>query len=157
MENKRIYKARLDFYYKLLVIYFLFLVVYLLIRGNFGKQEFSIVIHDPILYITFFFILYTLVILILNMIKGKEIEFTDDKIILKNRFRKKVILYSDIISIKFSKEKERFNDNKSTVKRIRIKLQNRKRLMRIRLSEFYDEIKLINEFKSVLKFIVKKS
>lgn len=157
MENKRIYKARLDFYYKLLVIYFLFLVVYLLIRGNFGKQEFSIVIHDPILYITFFFILYTLVILIVNMIKGKEIEFTDDKIILKNRFRKKVILYSDIISIKFSKEKERFNDNKSTVKRIRIKLQNRKRLMRIRLSEFYDEIKLINEFKSVLKFIVKKS
>ena len=157
MENKRIYKARLDFYYKLLVIYFLFLVVYLLIRGNFGKQEFSIVIHDPILYITFFFILYTLVILIVNMIKGKEIEFTDDKIILKNRFRKKVIIYSDIISIKFSKEKERFNDNKSTVKRIRIKLQNRKRLMRIRLSEFYDEIKLINEFKSVLKFIVKKS
>jgi len=156
MENKRIYKARLDFYYKLLVIYFMFLVVYLLIKGNFGTKEFTIVIHDPILYITFFFILYTSVILIVNMIKGKEIEFMNDKIILKNRFRTKVILYSDIISIKFSKEKERFNDNKSTVRRIRIKLLNRKRLMRIRLSEFYDEIKLINEFKSVQKFIVKK-
>ncbi|MDD5363187.1 MAG: hypothetical protein PHN88_13725 [Ignavibacteria bacterium] len=151
MEQKRIYKARQDFYYKLLVIYFMFLIVYALMRGNFGREEFTIVFHDPIIYITALFVLYSLLALLISAVKGKEIEFLDDRFVIKNRFGQREILYSDIITIKFSRERKRDNIGRSSIRRARIKLKDRKTLLRIRIGEFYDEKKLINEFKNINK------
>ncbi|MCE1165108.1 MAG: hypothetical protein LWX07_06880 [Bacteroidetes bacterium] len=151
MEHKRIYKASLDFYFKSLVIYLVFLIVYAALRGNFGTNEFTVVFHDPILYITLLFILYTLAALLISAIRKKEIEFLEDRFLLKNRFGKREILYTDIISIKFSRERKRRNEVKSPIRIARIKLKDRKKLLRIRISEFYDEKRLINEFKSINK------
>lgn len=151
MEHKRAYKARLDFYYKSLVIYLVFLVVYAAMRGNFGTDEFRIVFHDPIIYITLLFILYTLTALLVNTVKQKEIEFLEDRFIIKNRFGMREILYSDIITIRFSRERKRRSEGKSPIRKARIKLKDRKTLLRIRISEFYDGKKLINEFKNINK------
>jgi hypothetical protein len=85
------------------------------------------------------------------LIRGKEIEFFQEKFILKNRFGSREILNSDVLSVRFSREKKRFKEEKSEIKRVRIKLKDRHRLLRIRVSEFYDEKKLINEFKNLSK------
>ncbi len=151
MEHKRTYKARLDFYYKSLVIYLVFLVIYAALRGNFGADEFRIVFHDPIIYITMLFVVYTLAALLVNAVKQKEIEFLEDRFIIKNRFGMRDILYSDIISIKFSRERKRKSEGKSPIRKARIKLKDRKTLLRIRISEFYDGKRLINEFKGINK------
>jgi len=151
MEQNRIYKARLDFYYKLIVIYFLFFVMYVIMRGSFGANEFTIVFHDPIIYITGLFILYSLIVLIVNAVRGKEIEFQADRFILENRFGKREIVFSDIISIRYSRERKRHKDGRSNVRRVGIKLKNRKKILRIRLSEFYDERKLLSEFQKIPK------
>jgi len=151
MEQNRIYKARLDFYYKLIVIYFIFFVMYVIMRGSFGTNEFTIVFHDPIIYITGLFILYSLIVLTVNAIRGKEIEFLADRFILENRFGKREILFSDIISIRYSRERKRYKDGRSNVRRVGIKLKDRKKILRIRLSEFYDERKLLGEFQKISK------
>ncbi len=151
MEQNRIYKARLDFYYKLIVIYFIFFALYVIMRGSFGANEFTIVFHDPIIYITGLFIVYSLVVLIVNAVKGKEIEFLSDRFILKNRFGKREITFNDIISIRYSRERKRYKDGRSNVRRVGIKLKDRKKILRIRLSEFYDERKLLNEFQKIPK------
>jgi len=151
MEQNRIYKARLDFYYKLIVIYFIFFALYVIMRGSFGANEFTIVFHDPIIYITGLFILYSLLVLIVNAVRGKEIEFQSDKFILKNRFGKREISYSEIISIRYSRERKRYKDGRSNVRRVGIKLKDRKKILRIRLSEFYDERKLLTEFQKIPK------
>jgi hypothetical protein len=151
MEQNRIYKARLDFYYKLIVIYFIFLALYVIMRGSFGAKEFTIVFHDPIIYITGLFLLYTLIVLLVNAIRGKEIEFLPDRFILKNRFGKREISFVDVISIRYSRERKRPNDGRSNVRRVGIKLKDRKKILRIRLSEFYDERKLFNEFQKINK------
>ena len=151
MEQNRIYKARLDFYYKLIVIYFIFFVMYVIMRGSFGTNEFTIVFHDPIIYITGLFILYSLIVLTVNAIRGKEIEFHPDRFILENRFGKREILFSDIIGIRYSRERKRNNAGRSNVRRVGIKLKDRKKILRIRLSEFYDERKLLGEFQKISK------
>ena len=151
MEQNRIYKARLDFYYKLIVIYFIFFVMYVIMRGSFGANEFTIVFHDPIIYITGLFLLYSLIVLTVNAIRGKEIEFLADRFILENRFGKREILFSDIIGIRYSRERKRNKASRSTVRRVGIKLKDRKKVLRIRLSEFYDERKLLGEFQKISK------
>ena len=151
MEQNRIYKARLDFYYKLIVIYFMFLALYVIMRGTFGKNELTIVFHDPIIYITGLFILYTLLVLIVNAVRGKEIEFLQDRFILKNRFGKREINFTDVLNIRYSRERKRRNEVKSNVRRVAIKLKDRKKVLRIRLSEFYDERKLYSEFQKISK------
>lgn len=151
MEQSRIYKARLDFYYKLIVIYFMFLALYVLMRGTFGKTEFTIVFHDPIIYITGLFILYTVLVLIVNAVRGKEIEFLLDRFVLKNRFGKREIEFAEILNIRYSRERKRRTEVRSSVRRAVIKLKNRKMVLRIRLSEFYDERKLLTEFQKINK------
>jgi hypothetical protein len=150
-EQKKTFKVRLDYYYKLLVIYFIFLAAYIMMRGSIGAKELRIVFHDPILYITGFFILYTLIVLLANMVRSKEIQFCEDRFVIRNRFGKRDILFKDIMFVKFSRERRKYKDGKSSVKRVRIKLINRRHLLRIRLSEFYDENILFNEFNKLSK------
>jgi hypothetical protein len=90
-------------------------------------------------------------VLIVNAIRGKEIEFLADRFILKNRFGKREILFSDIIGIRYSRERKRNKAGRSTVRRVGIKLKDRKTILRIRLSEFYDERKLLGEFQKISK------
>lgn len=150
-EQVKIFKAQLDYYYKLLVIYFVFLIIYALMRGTFLAKEFTLVFHDPIIYITLFFIIYTFAAYLISIIKSKEIQFYDDKFEIRNRFGKREILFKDIVFVKFSRERRKNKDGKSAVRRVRIKLLSRKKLLRIRLSEFSDEKKLYDEFNKLGK------
>lgn len=151
MGQKHIYKARLDFYYKLLVIYMSFLILYSLIRGSIEEGELTLVLQDPIIYISGLFTLYALAALIVNYLKGKELEFLSDRIVLRNRLGQREILFDDIISISFSRERRKDFYHKSNISRVKLKLRNRKRYLRIRLREFYDDKNLINEFKALSK------
>ena len=151
MEQTRKYKARLDFYYKLLEIYLLFLFVYSVIKGSFVSGEFSLTFHDPIIYMTVLFTSVAVIAWLTALVKGKEIEFFSDRFIMKKRFGSREIQNSEVLSVKFSREKKRFREEKSEIRRVRIKLKDRRRLLRIRVTEFYDEKKLINEFKNLSK------
>lgn len=149
----RTYKYKLDFYYKSVIVYMSFLIIYVIINGEFFAKQYSDLYKDPIIYISLIFILWTLVILLKNTIRAKEIIFEDEKFIIKNRFGQREILFSEILIIKFSREKRYGSDRKGNVRRVRMRLKDRKRFLRIRLSEFWDEKKLIQEFKNVAKLI----
>ena len=150
-EQVKIFKARLDYYYKLLVIYFVFLIAYAMLRGTFIAKEFTIVLHDPILYITAFFVIYTFLAYLISIIKSKELHFYENRFEIKNRFGKREIFFKDIVYVKFSRERRKYKAGKSSVKRVRIKLLIKKKLLRIRLSEFNDEKKLYEEFHKLIK------
>jgi len=46
MEQVRIYKYKLDFYYKSLIVYMLFLIVYAIITGAFFSKQYSDLYKD---------------------------------------------------------------------------------------------------------------
>jgi len=148
--SDRVYKYKLDFYYKSLIIYFLFLVFYVLIRGQFSGQEFYIVFKDPIIYIVLLFILFTFAMLVLYAVRARQIIFENDKFILKNRFGEREIHFSEILSIRFSREKGKKIEGIYKIRIVKLKLKNRKRLLRIRIGEFENERKLIQEFKLLM-------
>jgi hypothetical protein len=151
MEEKRIYKYRLDFYYKSLIVYFLFFIVYVAIKGNFFEEKFEIVFQDPIIYICMLFILFFLFVLVINTVRAREIIFERNKIIIKNRFGQREILINEIIAIKFSRRKQYRREDRSQVRIAKLKLKNRKRYLRIRLNDFNDTRELMHEFRNISK------
>jgi hypothetical protein len=148
---ERVYKYKLDFYYVSLIVYFVFLVIYVVLRGTFSANTFEVVIQDPIIYIIIAFIVLFLILLISNIIRGRELIFDERKLVLKSRIRTKEIPFGDILFIKFSREKKRRSTGSSPVRIVKLKLRNRKRYLRIRLSEFNNEKHLINEFRTISK------
>jgi len=151
MEEKRVYKYRLDFYYKSLIVYLLFFIIYVAIKGNFFEEKFEIVFQDPIIYICLLFILFFLFVLVTNTIRAREIVFEGKKIIIKNRFGQREIMISEIVAIKFSRRKKYKREDKSQIRIAKLKLKNRKRFLRIRLNDFDDTHELMNEFRNISK------
>lgn len=146
METPIKYKFKLDFYYNMLLVYLLFMVIYLVIRGTFEDGSFQIVLKDPIIYFIAIFVIIFAVILLINKIKNGEILIYDNRLEIKNRFGTKTILFDDILFVKFSKEKRKFDESKSPHKIVRLKLKRRKRFLRIRLADYNDENSLYQEF-----------
>ncbi len=150
MEH-RVYKYRLDFYYKSLIIYLITLIVYILIKGRFFQERFEVVVKDPIIYIITIFILFFLIVLTANAVRAREIVIDESNIVFKNRFGQREVAFKDIISIRFSRTKSRQKRDRSEVRIVKLKLKNRKRLLRIRLNDFQNEKDLMNEFRSIAK------
>ncbi|MGH2574143.1 MAG: hypothetical protein ACRDFC_00425 [Ignavibacteria bacterium] len=142
MEAK-IYKYKMDFYYQTLVIYFLFFIIYASVKGSFFEEKFQLVFKDPIIYILIFFILIFLIAVILNIVRSRQIVLMNDRLIFKNRFGGREILYIEILSVKISKK--RIPKDYSPYKIIKLKLKDRKRLLRIRANDFERGGELIKE------------
>ena len=147
--NERVYKYKLDFYYKSLIIYLITLIIYIFIKGRFFQERFEVVVKDPIIYIIIIFIGFFLIVLIANAIRAREIVINSTKIIFKNRFGQREVAINDIMHLRFSREKRRANEERSDVRIVKLKLRNRKRLLRIRLNNFQDERELVNEFRTI--------
>ena len=147
--NERVYKYKLDFYYKSLIIYLITLIIYIFIKGRFFQERFEVVVKDPIIYIIIIFIGFFLIVLIANAIRAREIVINSTKIIFKNRFGQREVTINDIMHLRFSREKRRANEERSDVRIVKLKLRNRKRLLRIRLNDFQDERELVNEFRTI--------
>ncbi|MFZ1320474.1 MAG: hypothetical protein WAT71_02875 [Ignavibacteria bacterium] len=154
--NNRVYKYKLDFYYKSLVLYLITLIVYILIKGKFFQARFEVVVKDPIIYIISIFIFFYLILLILNALRGREVIFESDSIIFKNRLGQRVINLNEIIQVRFSREKKRIREERSDSRIVRLKLNHRRRMLRVKLSDFNDEKGLMNEFKNISKNLTQK-
>ena len=107
------------------------------------------VFKDPIIYISLAFILFTLIALIVNAAKAKRVIFEGSKVIFQNRFGSREISKEEIIHIRFSRERGKRVDGSRKIRIIKLKLQNRKRYLKIRLGEFQNERSLIQEFKKI--------
>jgi hypothetical protein len=143
MENK-VYKYRMDFYYQLLVIYFVFFVLYAVIKGQFFEEKFQLVFNDPIIYILILFIAISLLIIVINIVRNRQIILKSDRIVLKNRFGSREIFFNEILSIKIGKRRKRFEE--ATYRIIKIKLTQRRKWLRIRANEYERGPELIREF-----------
>lgn len=154
--KERIYKYKLDFYYKSLIIYFVTLIIYILIKGRFFHASFEVVVKDPIIYIIAIFIIFFLTMLLANTIRAREIIIGEDKIIFKNRFGQRDVKITEILAIRFSREKRRSRKDRSDVRYVKLRLTGRKRLFKIRLNDYQDEVELANEFSIISKNIENK-
>ncbi len=146
MED-RVYKYRMDFYYQQLVIYLVFFVLYAVIRGQFFEEKFQLVFNDPIIYILILFIALFFVIVLVNIIRNRQIILKSDRVVLKNRFGSREILFNEILNIKIGKRRKRNEEVPYRI--IKLKLLKRRKWLRIRANEYERGSELIREFLNI--------
>ncbi|MBZ0203921.1 MAG: hypothetical protein K8I03_12955 [Ignavibacteria bacterium] len=141
--GQKVHKHRMDFYYQSLVIYLLFFTAYVLFRGTIG-ESFKSLYNDPIFYILIIFIIIFLFIVIINTIRAPMIILMNDRIVFKNKFGSREVLFSDIINVKIGRRRKK--DEEMTYRIIKLKLKHRRKQLRIRANDFERGGELISEF-----------
>ena len=143
-SDKNIFKYNLSFYYQSTIIYFIVFILYVIIRGELVEDSFIFIVKDPIIYFFAFIVVFSLVGLLYNVFRKRFLEITDEQISFIEKSRSKVFRTEDIIQIKISKRRERFNNK--VFRLIRLKIKNRRRPVIIRPSDYENEEVLIKKF-----------
>ena len=138
------FKRRFEFYYQSVAVYAVALILYALIRGSFAEGEFKIVFNDPIVYAFIVVLLYSLFVLVVNMLYQRDVIVENDTIILQNRFDSKTINLSDIEWIQVGRPKRM--KVRGSYRVIKLKLKDHLRALRVNPVHFHDEQGMIETF-----------
>jgi hypothetical protein len=141
---KKVYKYNMSFYYQSTIIYFTAFVLYIIIRGEFVEDSFTLITKDPIIYLFAVIVFFSVISLLYNLYKDRYLEISDEEISFVNRYRTKSFKYSDMIQVKVSKKRD--PSKKSLLWILIIKLKNRKRPVVVRLSDYENADELLNFF-----------
>lgn len=141
---KKVYKYNMSFYYQSTIIYFVVFVLYIIIRGEFIEDSFTLITKDPIIYFFAIIVFISVLSLLYNLYKNRHMEVSDEQISFVDRFKRKSFKYDDMIRIKISKKRE--PSKRSPLRLIRIKLKNRRRLVVIRPSDYENADELLKFF-----------
>lgn len=147
LNNKETFKYNMSFYYQSTIIYFVVFALYLLIRGEFVEETFTLITRDPIIYLLGLIVIISLISLLYNLYKNKYLEIGPDSVSFVTRFGRKKILLSQIKKIKISKQRERMANH--AFRLVRIKLKNRRRSVIIRPYDYENEDKLLIKFEEL--------
>jgi hypothetical protein len=145
--NTKIYKQRFDFYWKSVVIYIVVLIGYGLIRMIVGQENTSALTHDPIFILLSLFIAGSMLMYLHKLFWVRTLVINDDSITLKNRFNEIVFNKDNITRIFLGRERP--FQSRETFRVVKIDLLNRKRKIRIRPHNYWDDKQLYDDIKSV--------
>lgn len=146
-DQVKTFKYKLDFYYQSTLIYLGTLILYGGIRGSLVEKKFSYVLDDPIMYVIVFFVLMSLVSLLLNFARNRRLIITQDSIIFKHHWGERVLRVSDIEWLHIGREPRVQTSGRFQV--IMIKLKGRRRLFRIRVGRYEREKELVHEMNRI--------
>jgi hypothetical protein len=145
--QERTFKYKLDFYYQQALIYLGTLVLYAGIKGSFVEDQFSFVFKDPIVYIIVLFFVVSLVVLFLNIWRGRKLVVTAEKLTFHSGRREREFLIADIEWMHIGKE--RLVQTAGRFQQISIKLKNRPIPIRIRVGRYERDRELVAEMEKI--------
>ena len=142
-NNKSIFQYNMSFYYKSTIIYFIVFVLYLVIRGEFVEDSFTLVISDPVLYFLGLIVIVSIAALLYNQMLNKNIEIAGNGIAFINRFKERRFNKEQLVFIKFFRQKGSTRSKRMRI--VRIKIENRLRPIMFRISDYENEDDLYNK------------
>ena len=155
-KNKRkIFKYNLSFYYKSTIIYFIVLILYGVIRGEFVEDSFRLITRDPILYFLALIVIISVAALLYNIIRNMYIEISDEGIVFADRFHSKEYKIDQLKKIRFSRQVR--TSNSPAFRTARIKVNARVRPVLIRFSDYENQDELLLRIEELKNEIEKKS
>lgn len=153
-ESEKMFKYKLDFYYLSALIYLLTLVLYGGIRGSFVEKKFEYVLDDPLMYVIVFFVLMSIVTLVLNLVRNRRLIITPDSIIFKHRWHERRVNLDQIEWMHIGREAQVQTSGRFQV--IVFKLKGRRRLFRIRVGRYERERDLVQEMHRIATHVPKR-
>jgi hypothetical protein len=149
--HRKTFKYKLDFYYQQTLIYLMTLVLYAGIRGSFVESQFSFIFKDPIVYIIVFFFCISLVVLFLNIWRGRKLVMTSDQMVFHSRHRERKFEINDIEWMHIGKE--RLVQTAGRFQQISIKMKNRSIPIRIRVGRYEHNRELVAEMEKIAETV----
>lgn len=143
MDQEKVFKYKLDFYYQSAIIYLITLILYGGIRGSFIEQKFEYVLDDPIMYVIIFFVLVSILTLGLNYIRRRRLIIAQNAFVFKHRWQERRVPFADIEWIHIGREARVQTGGRFQV--IVFKLKGRRRVFRIRVGRYERERELVAE------------
>ncbi|MDH3269169.1 MAG: hypothetical protein OEM46_09985 [Ignavibacteria bacterium] len=151
-QKRRIFKYNLSFYYKSTIIYFIVLILYGVVRGEFIEDSFRLITKDPILYFLAIILVISVSALVYNLIRNMYIEISDEGIVFADRFKSKAYKIDQLKKIKFSRQVRTSNSPAFRTARIKVNAKVRPVLIRFSDYENQDELLLrMEELKSKIE------
>jgi hypothetical protein len=154
-HKRRIFKYNLSFYYKSIIIYFIVLILYGVIRGEFVEDSFTLITRDPILYFLAIILIVSVAALAYNLIRNMYIEISDEEIVFADRFKLKAYKVDQVKKIKFSRQVR--TSNSPAFRTARIKVNGRVRPVIIRFSDYENQDELLLRMEELKSRIEKSS
>ena len=143
MNPKKIFKYKMSFYYVSTIIYFVAFLLYVLIRGEFVEDSFTLITKDPIIYFFAIIVIISLISLLFNLYKNRYLEFGGQSLLFVNRFRVREFGFDDIKKMKISREKN------GAFKIVRIKFKSKRLLIVIRPYDYENGEELLKKFQEL--------
>ncbi len=153
-DPEKIFKYKLDFYYQSALIYLVTLTLYGGIRGSFVEKKFEYVLTDPLMYVIMFFVLMSLVALLLNYVRNRRLIIDGDAMIFKNRWRERRVDASNMEWIHIGREAGVQTSGRFQV--VMFKMKGRRRVVRIRIGRYEREKSLVREIQRIATHIPKR-
>jgi len=154
-HKRRIFKYNMSFYYKSTIIYFIVLILYGVIRGEFIEDSFRLITNDPILYFLAIILIISVAALAYNLIRNMYVEVSDEGIVFADRFKSKSYKLEQIKKIKFSRQVR--TSNSPAFRTARIKMNAKVRPVLIRFSDFENQDELLLRVEELKSQIEKRS
>lgn len=154
LKHKSTFRYNMSFYYQSTIMYFVVFALYLIIRGEFVDNSYTLVVKDPIIYFLAIIVVISIFALLINLYKKRHIEIDQNGIVYINRFNRREIPIEKIEKITFTKEKREVSTKAFQLIILKLKLKKRRFLIRPTDYENYDE--LINRFRELKSLIENK-
>ncbi len=135
----------IEFYWRSIAVYSIILFVYMLVFGTISKGTFAINAFNPVVILMMMIIVGTAISMLYRISRKRAIIIGRDYIIFKSRFKEKKYYLKDIINIYFTKEKIFKGARKLNI--VKIKIKQRKLMVKIRPSTFDDDLLLLKMLK----------
>lgn len=143
MTEDKIYKQRFDFYWKSIVIYIVVAIGYGLIRTLIGKTDVGVLLHDPVFILLGLFIIGALLMYFHKLFWVRTLVIGEHSITMRNRFNHTKYDKSNIERIYLGKERP--FQTRETFRLVKLSVAGRKRKLRIRPHNYWDDMQLFED------------
>src|SRR6476469_2029391 len=144
-QDKHTYRARLDFLYQSIAMYAATIVIYLIARSMFARRAFPTLWQDPLLLLLCAITLASIVGLLYNLYMRRQIRVHADRLEFSSRARLRTIAKSEVTYVQFGDVRAAMN--RRGIRFVKIGLRDRRRPVRIRLTNFEHSKRLLGELK----------
>lgn len=149
------FRYRLDFYWQSVAVYALALIVYALVKGSIIDGSFTLALHDPVVIVLSVVVGISCIVSFMAWFSKRTITIGTDFIRFRNRFRTRTFSKEIISNIALGKQK--LVKVRGSYHVAKIRLSNRRRLLRIRPSLYEQEQELVQALVSLKRRIASGS
>jgi hypothetical protein len=146
-DEEKTFRYKLDFYYQSALLYLVTMILYGGIRGSFVESRFEYVLDDPLMYVILFFVLMSIVTLVINRIRDRRLVIREAAIIFRNKFDELKIDTKNIEWMHIGRE--RAVQTAGMFQMAVFKLNGRRRVFRIRIGRYERAKELLSELKRI--------